>query len=415
MYDICIVGGGAAGMSCAITAGRLGLKVLLIDKNQKLGKKIYATGNGKCNLTNNLFDYKNHYNSSNELYVQFLENSLYDCFNDQVPSKQIIGFMESMGINTTNINNYIYPSSAQASSVVWAMIDELKQYNIDIILNTEVFSIEGQFPLFKIYSKEKVYSASHIILSCGGATYQSLGGTTSGYKLAKSLGHNIIPIRPSLCGIKVKEDLSVLAGVRCIGLIELLDGTNVVQKSYGEIQFRNDGLSGICIFEISSKAGKIINAKGSPKVKINFLDNQEKNINFNSKRTVIGLLNGYINDKLASYICNSNQINGKKIANELSSKEQNSINNSLRNTYFEVSKLYDLEQAQLTAGGVDIKEINSKTFESKKREGLYVVGELLDIDGICGGYNLSFSILSGIKAGKSIYDKIKSNKSTYTS
>ncbi len=408
MYDLCIVGGGAAGLSCAISAGRRGKKVLLIEKNNKLGKKLYATGNGKCNLTNNFFDIKNHFNSNSKSYIEFVESVFLNAYDQSKPNQQIINFADSIGICTFNDDNYIYPSSAQASSVVWAMIDEIKNYNIEILSDTLVSSITGKYPQFIIKCQNEAFKAAQIVLANGGMAYKSLGGTDWGYKLAKSMGHTINSPRPSLCGFNVIEDISLLAGVRALCKVKLLDSHNqIISSSQGEVQFTKQGISGICIFELSSKAGRLLNHNQNIKISVSFINDNayEKLINAIKsnilyERTVIGLLNGFINDKLAQYVCSLHNINGKIQAKNLSTDSLNIIANTLTNTEFNITGLYDMEQAQVTAGGVCIDEINPITMESKLVKGLYIVGELLDIDGICGGYNLTFAMLSGYKAGK---------------
>lgn len=414
MYDLCIIGGGAAGMSCAIAAGRNGKKVLIIDKNNKLGKKLYATGNGKCNLTNTLFNSKSHYNSSStDSYDNFIDNALANAYNDNSPNNQLIDFINSIGINIIDDDNYIYPSSAQASSVVWAMIDALKELGVEIRSNTEVLSIEGKYPSYTIKCENEAFTAVQITLANGGLAYKSLGGTNSGYKLAKKLGHNIINTRPSLCGMYVKEDINQLAGVRANAKISLISSDNTIQaKSYGELQFSKEGLSGICIFELSSKVGHLLSKNINPKLNISLLDYPSKDsynrlmndidLNRLKNRSVIGLLNGYVNDKIANYVCTLHNIDGKQFVNNIPNNKLKSLAKSLNSMEFTIDKLYDIEQAQVTAGGVDIKEINPSNMESKLAKGVYIVGELLDIDGICGGYNLTFAMLTGYKAGKSI-------------
>lgn len=414
MYDLCVIGGGAAGMSCAIAAGCNGKKVLLIDKNKKLGKKLYATGNGKCNLSNLKFDTSKHFNSNSDNYTKFLNSVFNNAYNDYSwPYKQLIDYMDYLGIYVINKQNYIYPSSTQASSVVWAMIDELKRTNVKIASNQEVISIEGKYPSFSIKCENETYTASRVVLANGGASYKALGGSKSGYQLAKSLGHTIHPIRPCLCGINVEEDITLLAGLRADVRILLIDDyDNIIQESEGEIQITNQGLSGICIFEISSKAGKLLEKGITPKVRVSFFNPHKNsaynrlkdkiNIGYFDDRTIIGAFNGYLNDKLAVYACTVNEIDGKQRATDTSKTDLINILNTLNCMEFNVTSLYDLEQAQLTAGGVDIDEINPANMESKLVKGLYIVGELLDIDGICGGYNLTFAMLSGYKAGKSI-------------
>ncbi len=420
MYDLCIIGGGAAGLSCAITAGRLGLKTLLIDKNNKLGKKLYATGNGRCNLTNMNFDSKVHFNSSATAYNYFIDSALSNSYSKNTPNQQIIEFMSSLGINTMEDNGYVYPSSAQASSVVWAMLDAIKSYDINVVQNEEVLSISGKYPEFTIKCKNEAFNAARIVLANGGAAYKSLGGSTSGYQIAKSLGHSVISHRPSLCGICVKECLDAVAGVRANAQIKLLDNNGtMVQTSKGELQITKQGVSGICIFELSSKAGRLLEEGINPILDISFIhseDNKKYNQILKSidnisdcNRTTIGFLNGYVNDKLAAYICDTNNISGKSMVSELNKTQLTNLVESLNSLKLHITSLYDMEQAQVTAGGVNINEINPKTMESLKVPGLYITGELLDIDGICGGYNLTFAILTGIKAGKSINDKNKSD------
>jgi len=413
MYDLCIVGGGAAGLSCAIAAGKLGHKILLIDKNNKLGKKLYATGNGRCNLTNMNFDTEIHFNSSNSSYKSFLDMALKNAYSSNEPYYQIIEFMSSLGILTMEDDGYVYPSSAQASSVVWAMLDAIKLYDVDLLQNEEVLSITGEYSNFSIKCKNETFKASKIVLANGGAAYKSLGGTTSGYDIAKKLGLDVYPYRPSLCGMCVNEDLNSIAGVRSHASIKLLDDKgNVLQASKGELQFTKQGVSGICIFELASKAGKMLEEGINPVLDISFV-HSENNIIFNelikkidkirnSNRSVVGFLNGVINDKLAGYICDINNISGKTKVSELSIIKLTEIINKLYSFKLKVSSLYDMEQAQVTAGGVNIMEVNPVTMESYNIPGLYIVGELLDIDGICGGYNLTFAILTGFKAGKSI-------------
>ncbi len=414
MYDLCIIGGGAAGMSCAIAAGRNGKKVLLIDKNNKLGKKLYATGNGKCNLTNTCFDSKLHYNSSSsDNYENFINQALENAYNISLPYNQLIDFTNSIGINSIDDNNYIYPSSAQASSVVWAMIDALNELKVEIRLNTEVLSIEGKYPSFTIKCENEAFKAAQIALANGGLAYKSLGGTDSGYKLANEFGHKIIKPRPSLCGIYVKEDTNQLAGVRANAKISLLSSNDkTIATSYGELQFSKQGLSGICIFELSSKIGKLLTKNNNPKLIISFLDYPKENsynllikdIESNNlkNRTILGLLNGYVNDKIAIYVCSLHNIDCKQLAKDTSIIKLKSMANTLSSMEFSIHDLYDMEQAQVTAGGVDINDINPFNMESKITKGVYIVGELLDIDGICGGYNLTFAMLTGYKAGKSI-------------
>ena len=199
MYDLCVIGGGMSGMAAAITAAKAGRKVILFEKNKKLGKKLYATGNGRCNLTNMSVDLRRDFNSSYADYETFIR----DAFGDGELTSKVIEFLNSIGISTVNVDDtYVYPASMQASAVVWALIDALNNYNVEIVLNTEIKDI--------VIDTDETYIVSHsdmkitskkLILANGSKAYPSLGGNDTGYKLAKKLGHNIIQINPALCGL----------------------------------------------------------------------------------------------------------------------------------------------------------------------------------------------------------------------
>ncbi len=409
MYDLCVIGGGAAGMSCAITAARLGLKVVLVEKNNKLGKKLYATGNGKCNLTNQYINISECYNSKSNDYIEFVNNAF-----GKNPTQNIISFVNSVGIDTMDINGYVYPKSAQASSFVWALIDELNNLNVKILLNKEIKSITTKSTHFKIKSQNEEITASQVVLATGGMSYKNLGGTDSGYKLSGNLGHSLSTIRPSLCGVKTNINLEDIVGVRANATATLIGAdTGVLSQQSGELQITKNGLSGIMIFNLSSLVGAII-SREKVYISLDFANDITKETyadlcNASSNRTVVGFLNGMINDKLASFICKNLNIDAKSKVSHISSEKLDSIYELMKNFRFPITGLMDYDSAQVCAGGITLSEIDSKTFMSNIIDGLYITGELLDIDGICGGYNLTFAILSGIVAGRGAYDKSKSN------
>lgn len=408
MYDLCVIGGGAAGMCAAIGAAQKGLKVILLDKNAKLGKKLYATGNGRCNLTNREFDFAQKYNSSCKDYPNFLEKSI-----GLEPDRTLEKILSNMGILTHTVNGYVYPMSMQASSVVWGLIDLLNQYSVKIQNKQEISDISINNNQFIIKCQNEEITASQVVLACGGMSYSKLGGTELGYKLAKKLGHTIETVRPSLCGMKVKENLSSLSGVRVNSTASLYFQDKLIKKEQGELQFNQDNISGIMIFNLSSMAGELLH-KGKVYVEIDLLpelsDVDIKQIlEQDNHRTVIGFLNGFVNDKIAAYITFLMGFEGKSMIYTLPKEKIMAMIELLRHFKLEVTELNDFESAQVCAGGVSINEINCEDFSSKKVEGLYIVGELLDIDGACGGYNITFAMLSGYKAGIGAYDKIKSN------
>lgn len=422
MYDLCVIGGGMSGMTTAITAARAGKKVVIFDKNKKLGKKLYATGNGRCNLTNMNIDIGRDFNSSYVKYEEFLNKA----FGDKLSSGEVIDFFNSIGVPTVHIDNtYVYPASMQASTVVWALIDALQRYGVDIVLDTEINEInynkDSLDSVFEVcYDNKKVYSKK-LVLANGSKAYMTLGGSSIGYALAKSFGHSIIPLRPALCGLVTEEDLSHISGVRAKAKAALFkdECDKPIATEVGEVQVTDYGLSGIMMFNLSSKVGTLLEAKEKPIVGVNFLacieeqnnlsqinvsDNETlRNIYNTSKdRTVLGFLNSLVNDKLASYVCDLQGIDKKAKVSDLSEDEVNRLILGLGDFKVHIRGTKDFENGQVCAGGVDISEINPIDFSSKICSGLYIVGELLDIDGLCGGYNLTFAVLSGIAAGKAI-------------
>lgn len=404
MFDVCIIGSGPAGMAAAIKAAQKGAKIKLLDKNKKAGKKLYATGNGKCNITNQNIDYTSHYHSEYESYETFLNDIM-----GEAPCDCVKAFMDSIGVLTyTNNEGYVYPLSNQASSVVWALLDAINKYNIDCDFKAEVLSVNRNNDEFIIKTQNEAITASQIVFACGGKSYFALGGTDSGYKLAKSFGHTIVPVRPSLCGMHTQNNLSDIAGVRARANANLVIDDTIVATESGEIQFTENGLSGIAIFNLSSIAGKAIQKQQKVSIQLNLNSNiDQTQIDSlyikNQNRTILGALNGVYNDKLCSYILSQMGINGKDTMKELSKNHFLQIIDTFSCLKFDIEDLYDYDQAQVCAGGVAINEINSKTCESKLINNVYFVGEMLDIDGICGGYNITFALLSGICAGEHIY------------
>ena len=407
-YDLCVIGAGAAGLAAAITAAGKGMSVLVLDKNNKPCKKIYATGNGRCNITNKNIDISKHYSSDCKAYSDFLISVM-----GASPYQSIKDFLDSLGILTHSINDYVYPASMQASSLCWTMLDACRRLNVDIIQNEEITHIEKLSSHFNIVMKNEDITAPKLILACGGASYSRLGGTKSGYMLAESLGHSIKAIRPALCGLVTAEDTSPINGVRAGGRARLISNkSDIIAEESGELQFTDYGLSGIMIFNLSSKTGKLLRDGLSAFIEINFLYGLESETAINTKalidsnlhRNLMGMLNSMVNDKLAGYILDRLNMDRKALVRDTDMEDIKKLIYSLSHMRFNITSLKDYENAQVTAGGVDISEIEAYNCRSKLVNNLYIAGEMLDIDGLCGGYNLTFAILSGIAAGKGAYD-----------
>lgn len=402
MYDLVIIGGGVSALAAAICAGKKNKKVLIIDKNEKLCKKIYATGNGRCNITNENIDYAAHYNSSNPDYISILEACI-----GKTPYEDIINFLDDIGIVPKTINGYVYPMSLQASSFVWALLDKIKQYNIDTKLKCMVTNIQKDKDIFIIESDKAIYNAQNILLACGGAGYKALGGTMEGYKLACELGHSIVKIYPALCGFKCKEIGDELSGVRAVCDAKLYSEDDcLIASETGELQIGNETLSGINIFNLTSKYIKQMRNNKKCYISFDFLhcfnlEDIKDKILGNPYRTIHAALNSFINDKLALSILNKLEIDRKILVSRLDKSMLDEIIYMTKKYRFNIDGIKDFENAQVTSGGVDLTEIDNN-FASKRIRGLYFAGEMLDVDGLCGGYNITFAILSGIKVGKQI-------------
>lgn len=413
MYDICIIGGGASGIACAITAARKGLSCIILEKEAKLGKKIYATGNGRCNITNHSFDedYSTYYNSEYDDYAAFLSK----LFETQNPDKEIIDFLYSIGIVTYDINNYVYPHSLQSSSVMWALNDELTELGVKTLLKACALEICTNDGIYIIKTQNEQIEALNVVLACGGASYANLGGSDKGYKLAESLKLQLTDIRPSLCGLVTEEDTNSISGVRVKSKATLFsENGNPICKEEGELQFTDYGISGIMTFNLSGKAGRMISNSEKPYVMIDFLpDISDKAIysafEKGKKRKAKAVLNNFINDKLAGFVIDNTNLNAEIYSNNYTEDNISALIYALHNFKLEIKELRDFDNAQVTSGGIALDIINPSDMSIKDMPGLYAVGELTDIDGICGGYNLTYAIISGIRAGKGIYDKIKSD------
>jgi hypothetical protein len=457
-YDICVVGGGAAGLSAAVSAARSGLSVIVIEKNKKIGNKIYATGNGKCNLSNVNIDARLHYNSEDNEYAGYLQNLYFDGHTDKAGTNingkpymrqdvpvynKLVSFFENIGLGVyADTGGYIYPCSNQASAVVWSMKDALDSHGVKIIVNarvTKICRLNDDFSIsYTLNSDEqKSVSSKYVLLACGGNSYAKLGGSTCGYELAKAMGHSVTDIYPALCGLKTDSGLHDADGVRVKTTARLLVNDEMVDEAFGEVQITAYGLSGISIFNLSSKAVRHLKNRDRVYVSMNLIENiiadnmsydgyrskYEKkytNVTVNEEiialveylkssdnnRTILGALNGIVNEKLALYAIKRQELSPKEKLENISSGKLTEVLRELACYKCPVTGTNDFDMAQVTAGGVKLSEMNMESFESRLVPGLYIAGEMLDIDGVCGGYNITFALMSGITAAEDMRERM---------
>ncbi len=395
--DIVIIGGGASGLVAAITASKnKNNKVTLIEKNPTLGKKILATGNGKCNYYNSDQNLS-HYNSTNTNLIKEIitkENT-----------KEIEEFFSKLGIIPKIKNGYYYPFSNQATTIKNALVREVEK-NTKVLLETTVEKIDKVKNKFIIKTNNGVIECDKVIIATGSKASPKTGSTGEGYKFLKDFNHTIIEVLPALVQLKTKGNfLKDWAGIRTDVNVSLHINDKLIKSDQGEIQLTNYGVSGICIFNLSRFVPIALKKNNKVEVKINFLPftstPEELLKDLNNNNSINDILEGILNNKLVSVILNKSSINKNKKYNELSSKEKDILIENLTNFTLEVIGTNSYEECQVCSGGVPLSEINTKTMESKIINNLHIVGELLDVDGDCGGYNLTFAWITGLLAGKS--------------
>lgn len=398
MKKVFIIGGGASGLTAAIKASD-NYDVTIFEKNDKLGKKILITGNGKCNYWNENQNINKYHSSSN----------ISEIINE-INFSKTHAFFDSIGLVPFIKNGYYYPNSNQAISVVNALTDEIKNRNIKII-NEEVINVEKENSQFIVTTTKNKYTSDLLIVATGGKAAPKTGSDGFGYKIAEKFDHNIVKVLPALVQLEVKENIKELSGIRLIGEASLLYNNEVIEKEIGELQFTDYGLSGIPIMQLSSKAVKFIDEGKVVRISINFVPNissdilslrsfikvQDRHLN---NRTVSQILDQLFNYKLTNYLLKKTNISMSDKVDKLDNQKLDELCSNILNQTFIIEKDHGFDNAQTTSGGVDLKEINLNTLESKKVKGLYFCGEVLDVDGACGGYNLGFAWISGLIAGE---------------
>lgn len=393
---VVIIGGGASGITSAITARRKGYDVVVLEKNSSLLKKLKITGNGHCNYYNEDQDLC-HYHSDNSELISMMINS--------VNLENVSLFFDSIGIIPRIKNGYYYPFSNQAISVCSSLILEAQKLGVVLDTDVEVQEVKKS-NRFQVITTNGIYEADKVIVSTGGMSYQKTGSDGFGYRELKRLGHNINLLLPGLTPLIIANPKKEWKGIRTDVSISLLENNKLVRKESGEIQLTEDGISGICTMQLSSYISKGLYLGKDERIKINFLpfidedkffvfmDNRSRKM---KNRTVMELLEGVLNYKLISVILKKDQ---NLIWDECNNKEREFIKKNLLSYMVEVVDTKSFNYSQVTLGGVSLLEVNLETMESKKVKDLYITGELLDITGDCGGYNLTIAWITGLIAGE---------------
>ena len=397
MKHIVIVGGGAAGLISAIYSKTDNNIVTILERNSSCGKKILATGNGKCNYWNDDQNINHYHSTNNELLPRIITKELIE----EVPA-----FFNNLGIVPKIKNGYYYPFSNQATTIKNVLLNEIENKKIKIRHDVLVTKVIKKDNYFEIETENEIIKADKVIIATGSCASPKTGSDGIGYKLLKRFNHNIIEPYPALVQLKTKGSyLKDWAGVRTDVKVSLYEDNNLIKEESGEIQLTDYGISGICIFNLSRYIPLGLNKSKKEEIVINFLpfieNNNVKDL-FKNNNSLKHQLEAILNNKLVNVILRKTNINEKLSFNELNQNEQELLIENLINFKVEVIGYNSFDNSQTASGGLSLTEINTDTMESTLVKGLYIVGELLDVDGDCGGYNLGFAWMSGMKAGKDI-------------
>lgn len=401
MRKVIVIGGGASGLMAAIMAARQGAKVTLLEKNKQTGKKLLVTGNGRCNFTNRNQELSNYRSDAPAFVKEALQ---------AYSMPDTVGFFEELGVLVKDRYGYLYPNSGQAASVAELLRLEAQRLQIKMSCNTEVLSVEKTDNIFKVKTGGWTYEGDAVILACGSKAAPETGSTGDGYRLAQSFGHTVIKPLPALTGVHAAEkDCAKLAGVRQDAVVTLFtDGEKCIEDQ-GEVQFTSYGLSGIPIFQVSRYVSRALEAGQRCEVTLDLWVThtaelierilKEKQA-FTGNRTGTDVLLGMFPEKLSQVLLERAGISVKKKGKDWSDKELHKLAAQMKQLRFTVTKCRGYEQAQVCTGGVPLNELKGISMESSLVPGLYLAGELLDVDGACGGYNLQWAWTSGCLAGK---------------
>lgn len=404
-YDIIVAGGGAAGMAAAISAAAQGeserkkLKIALLEANPRVGKKLLATGNGRCNLTN-LQVSPAHYHGDPDRAASVL---------DAFPPQKIIDFFASIGLLCRERDEgRVYPYNLQAAAVLDTLRVQLERHGVEVLCDFPVDRVEKVSAGFQVYGKEQKAEAELLVFATGGMAYPQLGANGSGYSVLKTLGHSCTPLFPALVQLKTDpRRAKPLKGARSTAKATLLENEAPVGQTEGEVQFTENGLSGICMFELSRLVGESRGAALTVSLDLMPEDTARQLSAFLKQRQAAApllpaaeLLGGCLNRLVGQEVMKQSTVNLKKSTGELNGRELMLAAETVKQFRFPVTGTLSWKDAQVTAGGIPLKEVDG-AMQSRIFPGLFLAGEVLNIDGDCGGFNLHWAWSSGILAGRS--------------
>lgn len=406
MERVIVIGAGPAGMMAAIMASKAGNKVVLLDGNERVGKKLFITGKGRCNLTNSkdiseFFDFI----IGNPT---FLYSSLYSFTNEDT-----MNFFEEQGIKLKNERGgRIFPESDKSSDIIKGLVNKLNEKNVEIKLNSKVTKIISDDNIIKSIeiNNNKIIYGDKFIIATGGVSYPLTGSTGDGIKFSQKLGHKIIDLKPSLVPIEIsipfeKEMLGLT--LKNIGINLINENGKSLYKDNGEVQLTHFGLTGPLILKasryIKEDSKNTISIDLKPALSSDELDLRiQKDFKKYINKTFKNSLNDLLPQKMINYIIINSKIQEDKKVNEVTKEERKNLVNLIKNIELDIKGLRPIEEAIVTAGGVSVKEIDPSTMKSKLIENLSFAGEIIDVDAFTGGYNVQIALSTGYLAGVNI-------------
>lgn len=401
-FDIIIVGAGASGLTSGIHAARAGAHVLILEHMERAGKKILATGNGKCNFTNEKQGIA-YYNGKNPAFVLPALR--------QFGVQETLAFFNELGIYPKKKREgCYYPSSGQASSVAEALLMECRRLNVRIAYNVGIREIKKENGHFSFYTKQGIFESRCCIIATGGKAGRKTGSDGSGNLYIERFGHKLTDIVPALVQMQGKQSfLKEIAGIRADGKVSIYIENEKIAEDTGELQLTEFGVSGIPAFQVSRYASLALIEGKDVFATLNFLPDlcreevqdlmECRFLSYGKGKNAIQALIGLFPDKLNFVLLKEAGISPKKAAEKCTAKELKCLAETVQNLRVDIIGTKGFDHAQVCAGGVDTSEVNPTTMESRLIPGLYFAGEVLDVDGMCGGYNLQWAWSSGYVAG----------------
>ncbi len=399
---LAVIGGGPAGMMAAYAAAEGGADVTLFEKNEKLGKKMYISGKGRCNLTNDC--------STREFFAEVPTNPkfLYGAINKFSPA-DTLDFCARYGLKTkTERGNRVFPVSDKSSDVIKTFANALKQSGVKVCLNSQILAIVYQNSQFLLHTISDIEAFDRVILATGGISYSATGSTGDGYKFAKKFGINVVSPKPALCRILVDGTKSV-EGLSLKNVsVSVLKNGKIVAEQFGEMLFTDDGVSGPAVLTLSSLVNKIDLSDACVSIDLKpALDEQTldarilRDFSARMNKSFCNALDGLLPESLVPLVVSRSKISPTKKVNSVTAEERASLVKTLKALAFKNVRLDSIERAIVTSGGIDVSQINPSTMESKLVKGLYFAGEVIDVDAFTGGFNIQIALSTGHLAGSS--------------